>query len=312
MYHCHIQFYITGRQCRAFEIIKEMPALEHFTHQFAQSSGIEASSVKDADVIIANLEDMDVKETLCLLCPDENGKKQIILLADASRIALLTENFQKIQDIWTMPMTDEEIRFRFLRWQQTYKMGVDYWQTSQYLESTINHIPNLIWYKDKDGIHEKVNDSFCKTVNKTKEQVEGRGHAYIWDVEADDPACIESENEVMTKKETFVSEEIIKTGDGMRTLTTYKSPLYDYDGSVMGTVGVAIDITQERAYEEEITKKNQSLETIFTTIDCGVIRHTVDGTRVLSINRAALEILGYDSYEELMAEGFKWVAASVV
>ena len=312
MYHCHIQFYIAGRQCRAFEIIREMPALEHFTHQFAQSGGIEAASVKNADVIIANLEDMDVKETLRLLCPDENEKRQIILLADSSRIALLAGNFQKIHDIWTMPMTDEEIRFRFLKWQQTYKMGVDYWQTSQYLESTINHIPNLIWYKDKDGIHEKVNDSFCKTVNKTKEQVEGRGHAYIWDVEEDDPACIESEQEVMTKKETCVSEEIIKTGDGMRTLTTYKSPLYDYDGSVMGTVGVAIDITQERAYEEEITKKNQSLETIFTTIDCGVIRHTIDGTCVLSINRAALEILGYDSYEELMAEGFKWVAASVV
>ena len=312
MYHCHIQFYIAGRQCRAFEIIREMPALEHFTHQFAQSGGIEAALVKNADVIIVNLEDMDVKETLRLLCPDENGKKQIILLADSSRIALLSEHFQKIHDIWTMPMTDEEIRFRFLKWQQTYKMGVDYWQTSQYLESTINHIPNLVWYKDKDGIHEKVNDSFCKTVNKTKEQVEGRGHAYIWDVEEDDPACIESELEVMTKKETCVSEEIIKTGDGMRTLTTYKSPLYDYDGSVMGTVGVAIDITQERAYEEEITKKNQSLETIFTTIDCGVIRHTIDGTRILSINRAALEILGYDSYEELMAEGFNWVAASVM
>ena len=257
MYHCHIQFYIAGRQCRAFEIIREMPALEHFTHRFVLSSGIETESVENADVIIANLEDMDVKETLHLLCPDENEKKQIILLADSSRIALLTEHFQKIHDIWTMPMTDEEIRFRFLKWQQTYKMGVDYWQTSQYLESTINHIPNLIWYKDKDGIHEKVNDSFCKTVNKTKEQVEGRGHAYIWDVEEDDPACIESEQEVMTKKETCVSEELIKTGEGMRTLTTYKSPLYDYDGSVMGTVGVAIDITQERAYEEEITKKTR-------------------------------------------------------
>lgn len=45
--------------------------------------------------------------------------------------------------------------------------------TSQYLESAINSVPNLIWYKTKDGIHEKVNDSFCKTVNKTKAQVEG-------------------------------------------------------------------------------------------------------------------------------------------
>ncbi|MCM1386787.1 MAG: ATP-binding protein [Bacillus sp. (in: Bacteria)] len=314
MYHCHIQFYITGRPCQTFEIIREMPALEHFSHQFTQSSGLEAASVKKADVIIANLEDINVEEAVRVLCTDENKKKQVILLADAAKIALLTENtenLQKIHDIWTMPMSDAEIRFRFLKWQQAYKEGVDYWQTSQYLEATINHTPTLVWYKTKDGIHEKVNDSFCRAVNKTREQVEGRGHAYIWDVEEDDPACIESENIVMEKKQTCVSEEVIKTGEGMRTLTTYKSPLYDYDGSVMGTVGVAIDATQERAYEEEITKKNQTLETIFTTIDCGVIRHTIDGAHVLSINRAALEILGYDSYEELMEAGFNWVAASV-
>ena len=56
--------------------------------------------------------------------------------------------------------------------------GKDAWQPSQYLEAAINSIPSLIWYKTKDGIHEKVNDSFCRTVNKTKEQVQGRGHAY--------------------------------------------------------------------------------------------------------------------------------------
>ena len=36
----------------------------------------------------------------------------------------------------------------------------------------------------------------------------------------------------------------------------------------MGTVGVAIDVTQERAYEREIIRKNETLETIFTTLDC--------------------------------------------
>ena len=147
-------------------------------------------------------------------------------------------------------MTEEETGFRFLRWQQSYKQSKDFWETSQYLEATINNVPNLIWYKDKQGIHEKVNDSFCQTVNKTKKQIEGRGHAYIWDVEQDDPACIESEREVMSRRETCVSEETIQTGTGERLLTTYKSPLYDIDGSVMGTVGVAIDVTQEHAYKD--------------------------------------------------------------
>ena len=42
------------------------------------------------------------------------------------------------------------------------------------------------------------------------------------------------------------------------------------------------------------------------------MRHTLDGKQLLSINRAALKILGFESPEELMAEGFNLVAASVL
>lgn len=312
MYHCHIHFYLVGHQCRVFDIIKEMSPLECFTQEFSESDTPVDMLAANADVIVANLQDMNVREALQALITDKSSGAEIILLADKDQIMLIVDDMVEITDIWTMPMSDEEIRFRYGRWRQTYKTGKDFWETSHFLEATINNIPNLIWYKDKEGIHEKVNDSFCKTVNKTKQQVEGRGHAYIWDVEQDDPACIESENEVMSKRQTCVSEETIKAGEGMRTLTTYKSPLYNLDGNVMGTVGVAIDVTQERAYEKEIIEKNRTLETIFTTIDCGVIRHTLDGEQVLSINRAALKILGYESQGELVADGFNMIAASVI
>jgi len=312
MYHCNVHFYLAGHQRKVFEIIKGMSPLAHFTHVFSESIRPDPELAARADVILADLQDVDVLEAVPKLLSAKGSEAELILLADRDQILLLTDKLPEIKDIWTMPMSDEEIRFRFLRWQQTCKMSKDFWQTSHFFESTINNVPNLIWYKDKKGIHTKVNDSFCKTVNKTKEQVEGRGHAYIWDVDHDDPACIESELEVMNTKKTCISEETVKSGDGTRLLTTYKSPLYDIDGSVMGTVGVAIDVTQERAYEQEIVQKNHTLETIFTTMDCGVMTHSVDGSRILSVNRAALNILGYESQNELMDEGFDMVAASVI
>lgn len=312
MYHCHVHFYLLGRQCRMFEIIKEMSPLEHFTHTYMESEEVEEALTAKADVILAYLPESDAKAVVQTLILAKKKEAEIILSADGSQISLLSEYLPHIKDIWSCSLSEEEVKFHFLRWQQAYKISRDYWQTSQFFDATINHIPNLIWYKDKNGIHEKVNDSFCRTVNKTRQQVEGRGHAYIWDVEQDDPVCIESEREVMSKKKTLVSEETIQTGAGIRTLTTYKSPLYDLDKSVMGTVGVAIDVTQERAYEKEIIQKNKSLEKIFTTIDCGVIRHTAEGKELLSINRAALEILGYESQEELMADGFDMIAKSVL
>ncbi len=312
MYHCHVHFHLVGIRQDVFAVIEEMSPLPCFTHEFTKSERAGDALTGGADVILADLRDMDVRETVCALTADRGEDTELILLAEKEQIPLLTRMLDGVKDIWTLPMSGEEIRFHFLRWQQAYKMGKDYWQTSHFLEATINNVPNLIWYKDKDGVHEKVNDSFCRTVGKTKQKVEGQRHAYIWDVEEDDPACIESERQVMEKEQTFVSEERVRAGDGIRLLTTYKSPLYDIDGSVMGTVGVAIDVTQERAYEQEIIQKNRTLETIFNNIECGVMYHSVDGSKIISVNQAALDILGYDSLDEMAENGFYMIASSVM
>ncbi len=311
MYHCHIRFLLLGSQNKMFEQIKQLAPLEHFAHDFLENTTVDETMVSSADVILACLPEM-ADTAVSLLVSAKKQETQLIVLAEKKQVDALADILPEIYDIWTLPMTETELKFRFLRWQQTYKADKDSWETSQYLESAINSVPNLIWYKTKDGIHEKVNDSFCRTVNKTKSQVQGRGHAYIWDVEHDDPACIESEREVMTRRETCISEEVVQTSSGTRLLTTYKSPLYDIDGSVMGTVGVGIDITQENEYKQQLIAKTKTLETIFTTMDCGVLCHSVDGTKILSINGAALKILGYETLDDLMADGFHLTASSVV
>ncbi len=314
MYTCSLHIYFAGHPSHALDVIKKMPSLEHFTHIFSESDEADADLSAKADVIIADLSLIDVQSALQILLPNRREGSEVIFLADKKQMQLLCANpaLKNVSDVWITPMSDEELRFRFQRWQQTCKVGRDLWETSHFLEATINNVPNLVWYKDKDGVHEKVNNSFCRAVNKTKEQVQGRRHAYIWDVEEDDPACIESEHQVMSKKQTFVSEETIMAGNETRTLMCYKSPLYNCDGTVMGTVGVGVDVTQERAYEQEIIKKNKTLETILATIDCGVMNHSLNDSRILNINRAALRILGYETLDEMMADGFDIIADSVM
>ncbi len=312
MYHCHMHLYFVGRRKELFQPIRDAAPLTPFTHTFSESGAPEEALAKDADVIFADLRGLDALGAARTLAAYKKKDARLIVLAGAEQRAALADLLDGLFDLWPLPISDRELGFRFRRFQEQCKAEKDAWQTSHFLEATINSVPNLIWYKDKNGIHEKVNDSFCETVNKTKLQVEGRGHAYIWDVEQDDPACIESERIVMEKRETCVSEEAVQTREGTRLLTTYKSPLYDLDGSVMGTVGVAIDITQERAYADELTKKSRTLEQLFTTMDCGVMCHSLDGTRLISVNRAALEILGFSSQEDLVATGFDMVAATVL
>ncbi len=312
MYHRHVHLYWVGPPGIELDLVRQEAPLPPFTYEFSHSLGPDPSLARRADVIFCDLRGASPARAVEALLGQKKPGGELVVLADKGQAAALAGLLPDIEDIWGLPMEEAEVRFRFARWQQRHKERADHWETRQFLDATINSVPNLVWYKTKDGIHEKVNDSFCQTVGKSKEQVQGRGHAYIWDVEQDDPACIESEAEVMRRRETCVSEEMIQTGGGQRLLTTYKSPLYDWDGSVMGTVGVAIDITQERAYAQELEAKSQMLEALFTSLECGVMVHSLDGSRVLSINPAALEILGYSTQTDLMADGFHMMADSVL
>ena len=116
MYHCRIRFYLTGRQKKAFEIIKGMETLEYFTHEFTESDMPEAALAAKADVIIADLQDVDVANTLQVLMDGRKETSEIILLANKGHMALLSDYLEEIKDIWILPMEDEQIRFRFLRW----------------------------------------------------------------------------------------------------------------------------------------------------------------------------------------------------
>lgn len=311
MYHCRIRFYFTGRRSKIYTIVKGFAPPDNFTYEFIESEKPDPAEVAAANVIFADYSDYSSVEELKSTFASKKHDAELILLADKNA-DIFASDLSFINDVWTLPMSEGEINYRFIHWQKRYRYELDSWQTRQYLDATINNIPILVWFKTKDGVHEKVNDSFCETVNKTKDQVEGQRHAYIWDVEDDDPVCIESERIVMETKQTCISEEKVKTGDGEKLLTTYKSPLYNIDGTVMGTVGVAVDVTKERAYEAEIIKKNTSLEKVFTSIDCGVLCHSLDGKRIISVNNAALKILGYKSRDELAASGFDMVADSVL
>lgn len=256
MYHCCLKIYFIGIEKTIKEVIQSISPMEHFSHEFLESEKAEKELLSWADIVLMASHHVSIEEAV-QISKQKQTHAEMVLLVEKEQMEQIKDYLLSFQDIWNLPMCQEEICFRFMRMQQKWALDKELWQTRNYLDTTINSIPDLVWYKDKEGVHKKVNESFCKAVNKTMQQIEGRGHYYIWDIEPEEYAkgeyiCMESEYQVMEKKETCVFDENVKIGDSMRQLKTYKSPLFDIDGSVMGTVGVATDVTQERLYEQMI------------------------------------------------------------
>ena len=131
------------------------------------------------------------------------------------------------------------------------------WLMETWLQTTINTLPDMIWFKDMQGIHLDVNDAFCTVVAKEKEDIRGRDHYDIWDIpkevyEASDYVCVETEDDVIAARKTCLfDEEVMKADGNLSKLKTYKTPIFDGD-TIIGTVGIARDVTKEYEYQQNI------------------------------------------------------------
>ena len=133
-------------------------------------------------------------------------------------------------------------------------------RTETYLEQTINTLPDMIWFKDLQGLHLHVNDAFCTAVNKPRSDIEGHDHYYIWGIpravyERSDYVCVETEDDVIKARKTCLFDEQVMSAQGLQKLKTYKTPIFDEDGkTIIGTVGIARDVTQENEYKDTIQR----------------------------------------------------------
>lgn len=173
-----------------------------------------------------------------------------IYMVTAHEEELSADTLALLRGVWSASMTDAlwEHRFRIMLEDFCTRKEGYYYRCA--LDTMINSLPDLVWFKDVNGIHLKVNDAFCEFVGKPKKDVEGHDHYYIWGLTEEmyrngEFISLETEAEVLRRGVTCHFDERVENSDGKRTLSAYKSPIRDEDGATIGTVAVAHDATDE-------------------------------------------------------------------
>jgi PAS domain S-box-containing protein len=121
----------------------------------------------------------------------------------------------------------------------------------------LDNQPHLAWLKDVDGRFLAVNKVFADACGQpSPEALVGKTDLDVWPRElaeayrADDTA-------VMAAGRQKAVEEPIAGTDGTRWFETYKSPVYAPDGSIVGTTGVARDVTERKLAEENALRAEE-------------------------------------------------------
>lgn len=262
MYHKTLHIALFGTTDEVTQAIRDRTPFRCFTHDVVASPAFDEAAFLKCDIALIDATaweqcaGSELKPSRDLLTlaerfveTHENRYRAIVVIATKEQSAAWNgEDLDVITHLWTAPLTGAEAGFQFEILQRAAQTRSDLLLSENYFNTLIDSMPSMVWVKRVDGTHLKVNDFFCSVVNKTKDDIEGQGHNYIWGLPPEDTesaaVCAESEQQAILAGETREFEEQVVTDRGKRMLITYKTPLYDEDGSVMGTIGTANDITE--------------------------------------------------------------------
>lgn len=249
MYQCMLRIYLCCADPLLEAAFKSAQAAPNFTHTLTFNPGalsFPAGALAKEDVLIIGPEHLgrlrEIKQEL-------KATARVILVDGSGRAASLSDEAASLlDDAWPGTGNAAFFSLRVKALLRDALLRKEHELVKQCLTTAIDTTPDLVWFKDKRGAHLKVNNAFCQFVGKSKEEVEGRGHYFIWDIEPEEYAesefvCLETEEEVITRGEVCVFDEVVKSKDELRQFKTRKAPIFDEEGTILGTVGIAYDMT---------------------------------------------------------------------
>lgn len=161
------------------------------------------------------------------------------------------------------------------------------------LRAMLDNSPYLAWLKDTEGRYIAINKVFAEflrledarqAIGKTDLDLQPKELAEKY--RADDV-------EVMKNRRQKHVEESAFDGNKVSWVETYKTPIIDEHGNVLGTVGFASDITERKNVEEAL----RVAAVTFETHDAILI--TDAKANIIRVNQAFTDITGYTQEEVL-------------
>lgn len=146
-------------------------------------------------------------------------------------------------------------------------------QSEAYLRAILNNLPFQVWLKDLEGRFLTVNEPLARAAGMPSIQtVIGKTDFDLTQKELAEKYRTDDQEIIKSKSQKTIEELMFDQGQA-KWFETYKRPILDEKGQVLGTTGFARDITERKQAEEErealikeLEAKNAELERFTYTV----------------------------------------------
>lgn len=159
------------------------------------------------------------------------------------------------------------------------------------LRSLIDSIPDLIFYKDINGVYRGCNQAFSRFSGRSSREIIGRSDHEIYS-EARAAYFTSADREVLRGVGPVQYQEWAKDPRGRPVyMVTLKTPYYDSEGEILGVIGIGRDATDLKMAEEALQRSHGENEQLIDSLSSMLIGLS-PAKHITQWNPKAEEILG--------------------
>ncbi|MGY0616671.1 aerobic respiration two-component sensor histidine kinase ArcB [Vibrio sp. FJH11] len=134
------------------------------------------------------------------------------------------------------------------------------------LRSFIDASPDLIYYRNADGVFSGCNRAMEELTGKKEHQLVGLSPWDVYSKEIAQP-IVDTDQKVFSDNQAITYEQWLEYPDGRKHyFELRKVPFYSKDGRHLGLVGFGRDITERKRHEESLEKASRDKTTFISTI----------------------------------------------
>jgi len=158
----------------------------------------------------------------------------------------------------TKPWNEADLRLKVVRAAEQFRLARELTEERQLLHELMNNSPDGIYFKDRNLTFSRTNRAFSEWLGGRSDELLGRS---LKDVAAsiESPEDLEQvERRVIERGEPVVDlMSQVHAGGKSRWLSETKAPVRGIDGSVVGLVGIARDVTNQLQLEQQLLQSQK-------------------------------------------------------
>ena len=166
----------------------------------------------------------------------------------------------------------------------------------------IEYSNDLIWTLDSHGNFTFMNEMGTSTAGLVFEEWVGKSFVPLV-IPEDLPMLTDVFNRTMNGENCTYELRFKRADESISTIGVNTSPIYN-NGKIDGVVSFGRDITQRKMAEEALRASEELYRNLVQRIPDGVYKSTNEG-KFVDVNPAMIQMLGYESKEELMSIDIK-------